>query len=400
MIFNNGGHHIKKFKFHFGTSEISTTQKYCYLGIVFTSSGLFTEAIKCLYDKAAKTFFLLRQLNIRDNVKLSLKLFNSLVSPILFYGCEVWAPFLFKNLKSDNFQTLSDSTYIEKINVKLCKYILGVNKNATNTAVKAELGQFPLCIKALQLSLKYWHRFYTVDPNSLVKKAYIESLMTIHTKHIGWSSCIHNLLKTLDLEDTWNNQNEESFVNYIFLKQKMEKLYADKWKDNIKHSTKLKTFANIKTDFKLEQYLLHFPVITRRNFTRIRISSHHLAVEIGRYTKPLTPYDNRLCHFCYFDCIEDEQHFLFECPYYASERDFLFSQLDFLDIDFTNTEYLFVTLMSTMDYDVCSILCNYINVCIEKRNQFFVKNQNCYSFNKNLASHVEFLRLSQNLAIY
>ena len=153
MIFSKGGHHIKKFIFTYGSAEIELTQKYCYLGIIFTASGLFTEAIKSLSEKASKVFYMLKQLNTRDNIKLTIKLFDSLVSPILYYGCEVWAPFLLNKINKNNFQLLCDKSPTETLNVKLCKYILGVGKRSTNLAVKGELGRFPLLIKASQLAV-------------------------------------------------------------------------------------------------------------------------------------------------------------------------------------------------------------------------------------------------------
>ena len=47
LIFNKGGHLYKKYKFTYGSNLIDITQKYCYLGIIFTCSGTFNEAIQC-----------------------------------------------------------------------------------------------------------------------------------------------------------------------------------------------------------------------------------------------------------------------------------------------------------------------------------------------------------------
>jgi hypothetical protein len=397
MIFNKGGHPISKYKFKYGTCEILTTQKYCYLGIIFTSSGLFNEAIKSLCDKASKAFFLLRKHNIRENVKLTLKLFNSLVLPILYYGSEVWAPYLFKNLKETNFQSLCDSAPIEKINVKLCKYILGVNRKSTNAAVKAELGQFPLSIKAMQLSFKYWNRLCALDSDSLVKKAYLENLLIEHKNHSSWSKCLYNFSNIFNLESSWENQNETAILHFGFLKQKMENLYTNQWRLYIENSSKLRTFSKIKKQFSLESYLLHLPLKMRRNFTKLRVSSHHLACETGRYNRPVIPFEKRICQFCYLNNVESEMHFVVECPFYIVERENLYNDLHFLEINPGNPEIIFDLLMTTMDYDVCSVFCKFINACFEKRNQYFGKSNGGYVTNSHLSSHVEFLRLSHAL---
>ena len=52
----------------------------------------FTEACKNLVSKASKAFFKLTQLNVKEKVPVALKLFDSLVTPILSYASEVWGP--------------------------------------------------------------------------------------------------------------------------------------------------------------------------------------------------------------------------------------------------------------------------------------------------------------------
>jgi hypothetical protein len=77
VIFNKGGHKFKLFKFSYGNEQLEITQKYCYLGIVFSSCGTFTAACEAILEKSLKAFFKLKQLDSRDNVKLTLKLFDS-----------------------------------------------------------------------------------------------------------------------------------------------------------------------------------------------------------------------------------------------------------------------------------------------------------------------------------
>ena len=45
---------------------------------------------------------------------------------------------------------------LKKSHSRLCKFILGVNKYASNLASKAELGRYPIVISALLHSIKYW----------------------------------------------------------------------------------------------------------------------------------------------------------------------------------------------------------------------------------------------------
>ena len=49
---------------------------------------------------------------------------------------------------------------IENVHVKLCKFLLGVNKRAVNLAVKWELGRFPIGILCMLQAFKYWYMYH------------------------------------------------------------------------------------------------------------------------------------------------------------------------------------------------------------------------------------------------
>ena len=63
--------------------------------------------------------------------------------------------------------------------------------------------------------------------------------------------------------------------------------------------------------------------------TRIRISSHNLYIERGRYTRPPIPRESRWCIYCYMQTndkvIEDETHTLLTCPLYQPIKEHLYS---------------------------------------------------------------------------
>ena len=53
--------------------------------------------------------------------------------------------------------------------------------------------------------------------------------------------------------------------------------------------------------------------------TKLRISAHQLYVETGRYCNPSIPRENRFCFHCK-NIVEDEKHFLLDCPLYKHVR--------------------------------------------------------------------------------
>ena len=139
MIFNKGGKTVTYTPFHFGNSTLEITNEYCYLGIIFVPSGSFTKAMNVLKDKASKAFFKIRN-SLNSQSKCSLKLFNTPILPIISYGCEVWSPYLLKNLNDNNFVKLCDNQPREMLHLKTCKLILGVHRKSSNHAVRGELG--------------------------------------------------------------------------------------------------------------------------------------------------------------------------------------------------------------------------------------------------------------------
>ena len=75
-------------------------------------------------------------------------------------------------------------------------------------------------------------------------------------------------------------------------------------------------------------------LMQRRCFTISRISCHKLEIEIGRYKK--IPAESRFCPICKSDNVEDEIHFLTECPAFSVERNVFFSRISKMCKNFTS----------------------------------------------------------------
>ena len=134
VIFNKTGHRYKNFQFNINGEKIDVVTEYCYLGIIFTACGSFTKANKVLYEKSLRAMFMLKRINSQSNAKIALDLFDALVLPIINYASVILGPLTFKYVNSENIMAKCNDYPAESLNIKFCKYLLGVHKFAMNNA--------------------------------------------------------------------------------------------------------------------------------------------------------------------------------------------------------------------------------------------------------------------------
>ena len=72
---------------------MENAKSYRYLGLTLCPYGNFTLARQELKKASLKALFKLRKEmgnHFSENIKLTIKLFDALISPILMYGSEIW----------------------------------------------------------------------------------------------------------------------------------------------------------------------------------------------------------------------------------------------------------------------------------------------------------------------
>ncbi len=92
MIFSKSGRSSKNEKFSYNNIPLDIVNEFKYLGVIFKSNGRFLSAIKHIKSQANKAMrcIISRARSINMPIDLQMKLFDSLVIPILTYGAEVW----------------------------------------------------------------------------------------------------------------------------------------------------------------------------------------------------------------------------------------------------------------------------------------------------------------------
>jgi hypothetical protein len=120
--------------FDFNDNRLELVTEYKYIGLSVTYNGKLKYAAEILAQRARKAFFGLKA-NIPSSDSLSLqkwlKLYNSMITPILTYGSEIWIADHKTNI--EHLHNVSN----EKTQNMIMRQILAVHGKTSNLAIHA-----------------------------------------------------------------------------------------------------------------------------------------------------------------------------------------------------------------------------------------------------------------------
>ena len=311
------------FVFSVGDSHISYTSAYKYLGLWFNEHLDLKHTVRELAKSASRAFGALTAKFIACGGmahSVYTKLFENLVQPVLLYGSAIWG--------------LSEHGVINTVQNKACRLFLGVGRYASNIATRGDMG-WSSCVSKQQLeAIRLWIRLRKMPGNRLTRRVHEWS----NRRAKSWESRVRSLLSDLDMTGDLQNHSVRQTLNIA--KQKLNDLDNTKWnrelwndRRNPENGNKLRTYRRYKTALLTEPYVeTLIPRHHRRVLAMLRCGSLPLAIETGRRTK--TPLERRVCQFCP-GTLEDETHFLIDCPIYSDIRYDLFYRAQDSDNSFT-----------------------------------------------------------------
>ena len=303
LVYRKGGFLSKQEKWFFGTDEIEVVNSYKYLGYTMTTK-LSVEIPLSEYAGKAKgrVISIFKTLYKLGKIEpgIFFKLFDTQIKPVMLYAAEMWG------LASDEiFST------IEKVHMFACKRLLGVTFRTPNTLVRGELNRFPLKIDAQMRVVKYWLKIQYMDNDRIPKQAYLRELKE-KNKPGNWAEGIKLLLSTNGYAYVWENKGVEYVSSFCkSLKQRLIDQYWQNWHSNLMSSDRYDMYRSFKDNHSLEHYVETLSISKfRRVFSRFRLG----ITDLRNNERFLKPYSSRYCLICELDAIEDEYHFLLECP--------------------------------------------------------------------------------------
>ena len=241
-----------------------------------------------------------------------MKLFESLIKPILLYGSDFWGC-----LK------LPKANPIEFVQNKFLKDLLGVQKQTTNIGVLLELGKLPIVIHAQTASVKNWERIVAGNANELLLNSHTRA--TIFS--LPWIETIKERLSTIGMYENFLHPSSQRHqgTHKHFYKRLSDIHHQNALTIINDESSKLRTYALLKNKPGMSGYITEISSTKDRvALSKLRLSNHKLHIETGRFHN--LDENRRICPFCK-NQVENEIHFLISCPTYNILRDPLFLQI-------------------------------------------------------------------------
>jgi len=297
-----------------GLVKVDEVKQFKYLGMDF-SWNLSWKTMRERVVKKANSRILMIPKAISDGIApdLSIKLWNSLVRPILEFSTEVCE------------RSLWDEA--ERVQLEMGKRILKVSRSTPSDVVRGELGWWSLKARRDFALLRWWGKIVRMDHSRLTYCVYRFRKANMGVKHSSWCGDVKALLQDLNLTEVWDTEEIGDLNGWSSrLKVLIGNREELEWKNRLLTTSKLRTFRLLKSEFKLEDYLMEVrDPRWRKALTCIRGGSHNLNIEAGRWLG--LPVELRTCCVCVTGQIEDERHLMLDCLPYEKLRRRMFFEI-------------------------------------------------------------------------
>ena len=211
--------------------------------------------------------------------------------------------------------------------MQFCKRLLSVKQCTQNDFVYGELGRCNFQKSRFYTIIKYWLKIIHCEN---IKYMYVTIVYDMLCNDLNtfpgktsWVSLLRDSLGGLGLMQAWLQQNVGNVDLFLsWVKQRLSDTFIQNWNSRLNDSPRALFYRNF-NNFGYKNYL---DIVRTEKFrfalSRLRLSSHRLEVETGRWAKPnAIPFENKRCTTCHI--LEDEYHILLEFSRYTNLRNMI-----------------------------------------------------------------------------
>ncbi len=304
--------------------KIEIVSQFCYLGVIINNKGNFNDAMNRLHTKAFKAYMSLKQsfsFYKDSSAKVMIRLFETMIQPVLLYGSEVWGIYGWRKNSVcciKNF-ILSRNHRYESLHSKICKHILGIDRQCPDILAKAELGRYPLMGNIIKYTYSYWQHILLSEKSSLIQLALTVNINLDRKGFTSYYSRIKGLL-TITEQREMIYPSEKAKIKYESNKLRSsyykiyDKFFFQYLNDRAKcpSAGKFTMYCLVKKNYNCERYIHKMKSnLLRRHLTGLRCAAN--LMPINKLRKQNIPRENRLCHLCENNRLGNELHILLHC---------------------------------------------------------------------------------------
>lgn len=346
MVLNPRFHKGPGVTWRYNGQTVAMVGSFKYLGTVIEAGGGVNRAwVKAEAAARRAKYGMLRRVGTvgMDAADLKLYLFQALVKPVLDFGSAIWGP--------KAAQARGAGEGVEALQLKLLRMCVGVKATTANAVLYREMGVCPVWVGWVRRAAGFWNRVVARDATDLVRLAVMDSCsMAARGVRGCWAAEFSDSVQRIagGLGSDWRVDLE----GLAALPQGLVRGGAAEWwrlglnaGARLVVETELAPVREVPAQrsegFKLLTHHRWFGsdwgagVVKRTRFwqvlrdqravrvvAQLRMGAHRLAIETGRWVKPRkVPRAERVCRVCNAGVVEDEVHFLFECPGLAAARE-------------------------------------------------------------------------------
>lgn len=325
MCFQKGGS-IRGYtgSFFYNSAPLEIVNKYVYLGLPLTSSGMFLEAAKHCVSRskiAVNTVLSLISQKKIYSWESYIRLFNSIVVGTLTYAVPVWGL---------NYPELA-----ERVQIYFVKKILSLTKTTPDYLVRCETGMVHTSLSILKHTLRWLLRVLEMTegryPLLCLKR--LQSLLcsgsvSFRGASANWLIKLRGVLRSIGFEVDVGD------VDAAFLRRNFQAI-LDRYRaylissdlGRLRISIYADLFPSVPCTPNLDEFvpqsylLLKLPVFVTRCVAQLRTCNYNKYFRL--YIKGITYVVrvDELCTVCNMHVNETIDHLLFVCPLYCNVRE-------------------------------------------------------------------------------
>lgn len=309
VVFRRGGRLPPNLSFRVESEELEIVNQYEYLGVTFSSSGLFLNTSNQMVLKANSAMGRIRSLMLRTGMQSHssrLTLYQSVVLSTLLYSSEIWS--------------LGYPDVVEKSQVKFFKSLYCLENTTPGYIVRKEFEINRVIVTVIKKALRWLNKLLNMEgyrlPRICFERLYALSLFNDTVNKYNWASLLKDYFLLIDRENCWTNLevlNDRQITDFI---SRLNDYYNSKDLECIQNSRYVTVYGGLQRSSLLEYCI---PIKKLRLVLQLRtVNNRVLYFHIKGNSYKIDPSNS--CTLCNMHEDESLFHILLRCPIYEHLR--------------------------------------------------------------------------------